>query len=371
MKSPEERNEQLNKFFLKIENETYPEPISELHTGITENVLNKLIEKFSFPGNSKILDVGCGQGPALEFLQKNGYKPVGITLNDEDVRVCRSKGFEVYKMDQSFLEFENDSFDFIWARHCIEHSIAPFLTLSEFHRVSKNNSYLYIEVPAPDTAAHHENNPNHYSVLTKSMWSSLISRSGFAVLDVYTFNLPLVIGPDEYWGFMCKCEKQQNTNFGLNEKSVRNNSEQQVEGNTNNFDYNFESVQSFLAKRDIASALEAIEFAIKQFADSANKKYNIEYSDLLDIAGNLALGNNNPDLAQKYFEEELNLIPTSSTACTGLGKVFYTQKDYDKAKIMFEWGVKNNPDNTDAVESLNKLNTFLGLEVSHNSLVEG
>ncbi len=370
MNSLQQRNEKLNKFFLKIEKETYPEPISELHSGITEKVLTQLVEKYSFPINSKILDVGCGQGPALELLRKKNYNPAGIALNDEDVDICRSKGFEVYKMDQSFLEFEDNTFDFIWARHCIEHSIAPLLTLSEFYRVSKHDSYLYIEVPAPDTVAHHENNPNHYSVLSKSMWTSLISRSGFIVNDILTFNIQLTIGPDEYWGFVCKCNKQNDKSIDL---SKANNKPSEVNNNnydTDNFDYHFERARTFLANKDLLPASGSIDLAIANFHKSANKKYDIKYSDLLDIGGNLALANNNLDKAKKYFEEELKLIPSSSAACTGLGKVFFAQENYESAKIMFEWGVKNDNNNKDAVESLSKVNLFLGLEEKHFSLVE-
>lgn len=370
MKQIDNRAELLNNFFLKIAKETYPEPLSDLHTKITNDTINGLLKKYSFPSNAKILDIGCGQGPALDFFSKSGFKPVGIALNDEDVNVCITKGFEVYKMDQSFLEFENDTFDFIWARHCIEHSIAPYLTLSEFYRVSKVGSYLYIEVPAPDTAAHHETNPNHYSVLTKSMWSSLITRSGFSIVDAGTLNLQLTIGNDEYWAFMCKCIKQEGkSNCSI--KNTRDFSAQKTVSNPNSIDENIERIQSLLARQDLAAALNVIELTLKQYSESTVNKYNIEYYDLLDIAGNLALGNNKPELAQKYFEEELNLVPTSSTACTGLGKVFFTEEKYEHAKIMFEWGAKNNPENNDAVESLAMINNFLGLEEKHTSLVEG
>ncbi len=360
------RNELLNKFFFKIENETYPEPISELHTGITEKMLDQLTQKFCLPASAKILDIGCGQGPALDFLKKKNYNPVGIALNDEDVRVCRAKGFEVYKMDQSFLEFENDSFDFIWARHCIEHSIAPYLTLSEFYRVSKPDSYLYIEVPAPDTVAHHENNPNHYSVLSKSMWTSLISRSGFTVMDVATFNIQLVIGPDEYWGFICKSNKPQYEKVEREEKSTNRFESETV---IKDFDYHFEKVKKFLEENKIAPASEEIINSIEKYHASPDKKNDIRFAELLDIAGNLALANNNLDLAHKYFEEELKLETTSSSACTGLGKVFFAEENYKNAKVMFEWGVKNDPYNRDALESLSKINELLGLEKNHSSLV--
>ena len=105
-------------------------------------------------------------------------------------------------MDQSFLEFDNDNFDFIWCRHCIEHSIFPYFTLSELYRVLRPEGYLYIEVPAPDTKCNHQTNPNHYSVLSKSMWIALIGRTGFKILDLVDLSFEVPAGKDQYWAFI-------------------------------------------------------------------------------------------------------------------------------------------------------------------------
>jgi len=105
-------------------------------------------------------------------------------------------------MDQSFLNFPDQAFEFIWCRHCLEHSIFPYFTLCEFFRLLKTKGYLYIEVPAPDTSCHHERNQNHYSVLGKSMWIELIKRSGFNVLDTIDLSFEVPAGPDIYWAFI-------------------------------------------------------------------------------------------------------------------------------------------------------------------------
>lgn len=192
-------------FIDKIEGDTYPEQPSPGHSHITASVLDALLPKYLIGTESRILDIGCGQGPALDILRSKGYSNcVGVTLNDEDVRICREKGHEVYKMDQSFLDFKDESFDFIWARHVIEHSIFPYFTLAEFARVQRGGGILYLEVPAPETACHHERNPNHYSVLNSGAWESLLERCGFSLLENANFRFTTGMGPDEYWGFICK-----------------------------------------------------------------------------------------------------------------------------------------------------------------------
>lgn len=194
----------LEKFFEKLKTETYPEPGSELHSEITNQMLKSFINNYGLASTAKILDIGCGQGIALELFTKLGFKPVGITLNEEDLNVCRKNNFDVYEMDQSFLMFNDDEFDFIWCRHVLEHSIFPYFTLSEIYRVLKPKGYLYIEVPAADTSSHHERNKNHYSVLNKPMWVELIIRTGLEILDIRDINFTTVLGPDIYWAFIIR-----------------------------------------------------------------------------------------------------------------------------------------------------------------------
>lgn len=192
----------LEKFLERIKKDTYPESPTELHSSITEKMFDYFNHKYPMPSKSKVLDVGCGQGVALELFTKKGLAPIGITLSGEDASICKEKGFEVYEMDQSFLDFDDEEFDSIWCRHCLEHSVFPYFTLSELFRVLKQKGYLYVEVPAPDTSCKHQINKNHYSVLCKSMWGELIKRTGFQILEVIDISFVDHPGPDVYWAFI-------------------------------------------------------------------------------------------------------------------------------------------------------------------------
>jgi SAM-dependent methyltransferase len=195
----------LVSFVDKIESETYPELPSKFHSEITSHILDVLLTKYQISIDARILDIGCGQGLALDILRCKGYgSAIGITLNDEDVKVCRQNGHDVHKMDQSFLDFADESFDFVWARHVIEHSVFPYFTLTEFARVLTKGGMLYMEVPAPETSCHHETNPNHYSLFGNGSWVSLLGRSGFTICEDVRFTLNTLVGPDEYWGFICR-----------------------------------------------------------------------------------------------------------------------------------------------------------------------
>ncbi len=193
----------LQRFMEALKKDIYPEPLAEPHNSITRKMVSKLLARDEVKPRDKVLDIGCGQGLALELFKEAGLDPTGITLG-EDYRACKTKGLNVYEMDQSFLEFEDREFDIVWCRHSIEHSIFPLFTLSEFHRVLKEAGLLYIEVPAPETSCHHERNQNHYSVLGKSMWVSLFSKSNFKNVYLFDINFQVPAGPDMYWSFLLR-----------------------------------------------------------------------------------------------------------------------------------------------------------------------
>ena len=196
--------EKIQTFMRKLVDDVYPEPVAEPHLSITRQMVERMFTHYGLQTGARVLDVGCGQGLALEQFLARGADAEGITLGDEDVAECQRRGFKVQSMDQSSLEYPDQVFDTLWCRHCLEHSIFPYFTLSEFHRVLKPGGLLYVEVPAPDTSCAHQQNPNHYSVLGKSMWLQLMHRSGFVVVEQLDINFEVPAGPDTYWVFVLR-----------------------------------------------------------------------------------------------------------------------------------------------------------------------
>lgn len=193
--------EELVKFIKEREKEVYPEPSTQAHTGLTRHMIEVTLKRLGMKKGGRVLDVGCGQGVALDMFKDNGFEPIGISLSEIDVQKCKEKDLDARLMDQSLLEFGDDIFNLIWCRHCLEHSIFPYFTLSGFNRVLKPGGYFYIEVPAPDTASAHQTNKNHYSVMGASMWEELIKRSGFFLLDKFNIDLKTKYGDDSYFAF--------------------------------------------------------------------------------------------------------------------------------------------------------------------------
>ena len=97
--------EQLLAFVESLRDDVYAEEATELHEHITGKVIDELFMQFPCLKEKKILDIGCGQGPALRKFAAMGCLAVGIALGEEDIRACRNDGFDVRLMDQSFLRF--------------------------------------------------------------------------------------------------------------------------------------------------------------------------------------------------------------------------------------------------------------------------
>ena len=197
----------LDNFLNKRAQEIYPEPIGDLAVDITNKMIPEIFDfyKIKSTSNSKVLDIGCGDGFALEIFHDKGCVPLGVSFG-EDAKKARERGFEIIESDMSFLDFDECFFDVIWCRHVLEHSVFPYFTLCEIYRFLKPGGIFYIEVPAPETSSAHETNPNHYSVFSKKMWESLISRSGLKVMRSNTISFRSEVGPDENYAFDGKRE---------------------------------------------------------------------------------------------------------------------------------------------------------------------
>lgn len=150
---------------------------------VAETSVNRLFKDFGLEKASRVLDVGCGDGRDMKTFQKLGAIPYGLNFLQIDLDKVEEGMFKVLG-DQSFIPFDNEYFDCVYSRHCLEHSIMPYFTLVEYNRVLKNGGLCYIELPCPDTLeALHETNPNHYSVMGKRMWEQLFERTGFKVQE--------------------------------------------------------------------------------------------------------------------------------------------------------------------------------------------
>lgn len=122
-------------------------------------------------------------------------------------------------------------------------------------------------------------------------------------------------------------------------------------------------------ERKYAETLNVIKQAELFFnRNSLTRDSSTKISTLENFKGFNYLALQNAEEAKTAFEKALQLNPTSSQACAGLGEVFFLQEMEEQSKMMFEWAVKNNPSNAFAVSGLAKVNGLLGYPDNHSSL---
>ncbi len=191
-----------------INTSVYSEPASQLHHDLIKKVFHEIVlanTGMSFDDSSLVLDIGAGDGFAMELFNKNRMTSVGVNYTDEDVKACRDKGLSCIKADMHDLSnIGSLCFDLVWARHVLEHSPFPMLALHQISQVLKPGGWLYAEMPAPDTSCRHATNPNHFSIFPRSSWGNLITRAGFIVTKEIDLQFEVIAGPDTYFSFLCR-----------------------------------------------------------------------------------------------------------------------------------------------------------------------
>tara|TARA_Y100001970_G_C14220487_1_gene852365 strand:+ start:382 stop:1065 length:684 start_codon:yes stop_codon:yes gene_type:complete len=97
----------------------------------------KLIESLIAP-NSRILDVGCGEGDLINQLEKNiNAKTSGIEINPELVQKAIANGYKVVQGDaeKDLNQFSNLSFDYVILSQTLQAMLKPKKVLLELLRI--------------------------------------------------------------------------------------------------------------------------------------------------------------------------------------------------------------------------------------------
>lgn len=81
-----------------------------------------IVENCRIKEGSKVLDMGCGWGPFLNFVAPRGVKAIGLTLSTGQYNACRKRGFEVYIKDVKTVKPEDyGMFDSVVSVGAFEH----------------------------------------------------------------------------------------------------------------------------------------------------------------------------------------------------------------------------------------------------------
>jgi methionine biosynthesis protein MetW len=155
--------------------------------------------------NSQVLDLGCGDGSFLEFLQKQ--KPVhayGVEIDDARVLACVQKGLNVIQQDLEggLALFEDNSFDTVVLSQTVQTIHQTEKILREVVRVGKESIVSFPNfghwshrlavslgrMPVSKSLPYQWYNTPNVRVLTVADFEKLASSLGLQVIDQYILH---------------------------------------------------------------------------------------------------------------------------------------------------------------------------------------
>lgn len=158
--------------------------------GMTRIIVRRLL---AIPGVRRVLDVGCGDGYAMELFQAAGKECLGVTLNAAGVDTCLRRGLSAVRGDAH----DPDSifcreFDLVYCRQSVEHFYSPFLALVAMNRVLRYDKFLFVSLPDESWIEADD----HLYVLNFRQMTTLLHKTGFR---------PVLLWEDRYIALVDRC----------------------------------------------------------------------------------------------------------------------------------------------------------------------
>jgi cyclopropane-fatty-acyl-phospholipid synthase len=83
-------------------------------------------EQIGIRSGRRVLDLGCGWGPLLDFVRRQGGEGVGVTLSSAQLEACRRHGLDVHLRDAREVTRETfGPFDAVASLGAFEHFCSP------------------------------------------------------------------------------------------------------------------------------------------------------------------------------------------------------------------------------------------------------
>ena len=133
-------------------------------------IIGELVEP-----RTRVLDLGCGEGELLEWLQrKKSVDARGVELNGARVQRAIARGVSVYQgdIDEGLADYPDGAFDYVILSQTLQEVRSPLKVLREMLRVGR---HAIVAFP----------NFGHWSVRLSHMWTGRAPKTPLFPYDWY------------------------------------------------------------------------------------------------------------------------------------------------------------------------------------------
>ncbi|CAI9406734.1 Ubiquinone biosynthesis O-methyltransferase, mitochondrial [Pleomorphomonas sp. T1.2MG-36] len=175
------------------------------------NAFIETIAKTGISIESKILDVGCGNGKLLNHLRTIGFKNL---IGVDPFAPCDFKTNAGVEIKRSYVSQLNETYDLIMYHHSFEHVPDPFIELKSVAERLNSGGACLIRIPTPSSEAWEKygtkwvqlDAPRHFTLISRKGIELLAGRCGlslrslvddgagwvFSASELYLRGVPLV-----------------------------------------------------------------------------------------------------------------------------------------------------------------------------------
>lgn len=125
------------------DNELYLKNQIARHGSLYDEVMLSLVDGM----NSRIIDVGCGDGTMTERLKKGGNDVTGVDASEIALRLSKERGVNVVwgNIEKGILP--KDKFDVVWCQEVIEHLLYHEEAVKNLNRLLNVGGTLVLSTP--------------------------------------------------------------------------------------------------------------------------------------------------------------------------------------------------------------------------------
>lgn len=134
--------------------------------------------------DKKILLLGCGAGYEVQVLREAGFTNLfGTTYDRHELK--HKKDDSIIFSDMHELDFEDNTFDFIYSKEVLEHSLAPYIALCELNRVLKVNGEFVHYIAEGEKK---QTDWYHFSCFRPFIWVDLFHLADCQITKIQTYD---------------------------------------------------------------------------------------------------------------------------------------------------------------------------------------